>query len=87
MLVSGGVPWVVPLPRIPVTTRIILFLVGDHNQIFIATGILGGGTTQGVPLTYVHYHGIYGQFNLGILGDEITYKYPRVIGLIIRDFP
>ena len=24
-----GIDWVVPLPRMPVTTRIIIFLVGD----------------------------------------------------------
>ena len=26
-------------------------------------------------------------FNLGILGDEKTHKYPRAIGLVLRDFP
>ena len=37
----------VRLPRIPVTTRIIISLGGDpYKQPSFATGILGGGTTQ-----------------------------------------
>ncbi len=38
--------WVVPLPRIPVTTRIIVFLVGDPNLNLHLPLLLGGGTTQ-----------------------------------------
>ena len=33
------------------------------------------------------FKGQLGVFNLGILGDEITHKYPRAIGHINRDFP
>ena len=31
---------------------------------------------MGALFTYVHYHGMNIVFNLGILGDEKTYKYP-----------
>ena len=37
----------------------------------------------GVPLTVYPW---YLSYSLGILGDY-THKYPRVIGLIFRDFP
>ena len=37
--------WVVPPPRIPVTTRIITFLVGDPYKPSFAT-VTGRGTTQ-----------------------------------------
>ena len=40
---------VVPLPRIPVTTRSIIFLVGDPYK----SGILGGGTTQDVLMKII----------------------------------
>ena len=45
------ITWVVALPMIPVTTRIITFLVGDPYKPSFATGILGGGTTQFI--TYI----------------------------------
>ena len=32
-----GIPWVVPLPRMPVTTRIITFLVGNPYKPSFAT--------------------------------------------------
>ena len=35
--------WIYPPPRIPVTNRIIPFLVGDSDKPSSATGILGGG--------------------------------------------
>ena len=45
------IPWVVPLPRMPVTTRIITFLgSGSQPKPSFATGILGGGTTQVIPV-------------------------------------
>ena len=40
--------WAVPLPRMPVTTRISIFLLGDTYKPSFATGILGGGTTQDI---------------------------------------
>ena len=42
--------WVVPPPRMSVTTSIITFLVGDPYKPLLATGILGGG---GQPNLYV----------------------------------
>ena len=41
------ITWVVPPPRMPVTTRIITFLVGNPE---LNPLLLGGGTTQ--PITY-----------------------------------
>ena len=41
-----------PFPVI-VTTRIITFLVGNPYKPSFATGILGGGTTQPIPLSYL----------------------------------
>ena len=38
--------WVVPLPRIPVTTRIIPCLVGNPELNLHLPLLLGGGTTQ-----------------------------------------
>jgi len=38
--------WVWPPPRIPVTTRIITFVVGDPYAFSFATGMLGGGHTR-----------------------------------------
>ena len=47
---GAGIPWVVPLPRIPVTTRIITFLVEDPKLNLHLPRLLGGGTTQGIPI-------------------------------------
>ena len=41
-----------PLP-VTVTTRTTMFLVGDPYKPSFATGILGGGTTQGICLSMV----------------------------------
>ena len=44
------------------------------------------GTRTGVPLMYVYYHGIYCVQPWDSWGWK-THKYPRAIGLILRDFP
>ena len=43
--VKDVILWVVPPPRIPVTTRNITFLVGDPYKLSFPL-LLGGGTTQ-----------------------------------------
>ena len=50
--------WKIPLPRIPVTTRIIIFLVGDPYKPSFAS-VTGRGTTQDlfVSLFYVFFLG------------------------------
>ena len=47
----SSILWVVPLPRIPVTTRIDIFLVGDPNLNLHFPQLLGGGTTQSIQNT------------------------------------
>ena len=46
---TQNTPWVVPLPRMPVTTRIITFLVGNPNLNLHLPLLLGRGTTQNIP--------------------------------------
>ena len=46
------IPWVVPPPRMPVTTRIITFLVGDPELNLHLPQLLGGGTTQVIPVSF-----------------------------------
>ena len=45
---TQNIPWVVPLPRMPVTTRIITFLVGNPNLNLHLPLLLGRGTTQNI---------------------------------------
>ena len=53
---DSGIPWVVPLPStVTVTTRIIVFLVGDPNLNLRLPLLLGGGTTQGIVLLQAFY--------------------------------
>ena len=52
----------------------------------LLTGMIPEGARKGVLLTYL-LPTVYIVFDLGILGDEKTHRYPRVIGLINRDFP
>ena len=59
---EGNIPWVVPLPRIPVTTRIILFLVGDLNLNLHLPLLLGGGTTQDIPLAILLFWLFFGEY-------------------------
>ncbi len=60
MLHKGGLPiinailWVVPLPRIPVTTRINIFLVGDPYKPSFATVTGRGGQSKIDILTWLY---------------------------------
>ena len=45
--VDTVITWVVPLPRMPVTTRIVSCLVGNPNLNLHLPLLLGRGTTQG----------------------------------------
>ena len=45
-----GLSWVVPPPRMTVTTRITIFLVGNTNLNRSLPLLLGGGTTRGLSL-------------------------------------
>ena len=42
-----------PLPRMPVTTRIVMFLVGDPELNLHLPLLLGGGTIQNIRNSYV----------------------------------
>ena len=60
--------WVWPLPRIPVTTRIITFLVGNPYKPLLATGILGRGHTQDTYFVLVRIVSVF--FGVpGFVGD------------------
>ena len=50
--------WVVPLPRMPVTTRIMTFLVWDPYKPSFATVIgRGGNPTHVIQIPFVHCNG------------------------------
>ena len=56
------IPWVVPPPRMPVTTRIIPYLVGNPNLNLHLPLWLGGGTTQlGGGFKYFLFSSLFGE--------------------------
>ena len=59
-----GIHWVWPLPRIPVTTRIITFLVGNPDLNLYLPLLLGRGKT---PKVIQSSHGIFRNFPQKIL--------------------
>ena len=59
--------------------NIALYLYGSQYDSYFYQGTIGC-TPNSVPMVFI-------VFNLGILGDEKTHKYPLYIGLIDRDFP
>ena len=51
----SDISWLVPVPRMPVTTRITIFLVGDFQaKPSFPTGILGGGTPKRYLFIFFH---------------------------------
>ena len=64
--IAWHIPWVVPPPRIPVTTRITMFLVGDPELNLHLPLLLGGGTTQHIPPPFSRWNWNYGTGDLGI---------------------
>ena len=58
--------WVVPPPRMPVTTRIVMFLVGDPYKPSFPL-LLGGGTTQDL---HVYLQSISKQKTTTSSGDQ-----------------
>ena len=79
-----GVPWVVPPPSNSDHQDYYIFSRDPYKPSF-ATVTGRGDNPRCTPNVRVPM--VFIVFNLGILGDEKTHKYPRAIGLILRDLP
>ena len=69
-----GISSVVPLPRIPVTTRIIIFLVGDPELKNLHLPLLlGGWTTQNMSFEEPAYqnHGLHNDLFSAVAAFDI----------------